>query len=74
MAGKPGPTPASRRHAAVERVRASLRSGPLARLLPRLSALNVVEGSVRLAAQTFITALPLLMTVAALAPGGCRTC
>ncbi|GCB48446.1 hypothetical protein SNL152K_5770 [Streptomyces sp. NL15-2K] len=54
----------------MERALASLRSGPVARLLPRLSALNVVEGSVRLAAQAFITALPLLMTVAAFAPRG----
>ncbi|MFH8660896.1 YhjD/YihY/BrkB family envelope integrity protein [Streptomyces afghaniensis] len=69
MARKPGPAPASRRHTAADRVLASLRSGPVARLLPRLSALNVVEGSVRLAAQAFITALPLLMTVAAFAPG-----
>ncbi|GAA3979743.1 YhjD/YihY/BrkB family envelope integrity protein [Streptomyces plumbiresistens] len=70
MARKPGPAPASRRHTAVERALASLRSGPVARLLPRLSALNIVEGSVRLAAQAFITALPLLMTVAAFAPRG----
>ncbi|WP_329343158.1 YihY/virulence factor BrkB family protein [Streptomyces sp. NBC_00663] len=47
----------------------SLRAGALARLLSRLTALNVVEGSVRLAAQAFLTALPLLMTVAAFAPG-----
>lgn len=47
-----------------------MRSWPAARLLPHLSALNVVEGSVRLAAQAFITALPLLMTVAAFAPQG----
>ncbi|GAA2231940.1 YhjD/YihY/BrkB family envelope integrity protein [Streptomyces indiaensis] len=51
------------------RVAARLRSGAAARLLSRLSALNIVEGSVRLAAQAFITALPLLMTVAAFAPG-----
>ncbi|WP_030619803.1 YhjD/YihY/BrkB family envelope integrity protein [Streptomyces fulvoviolaceus] len=70
MARKPGAAPASRRHTAVERVLASLRSGPVARLLPHLSALNIVEGSVRLAAQAFITALPLLMTVAAFAPRG----
>jgi len=50
----------------------AVRSG--GRLLPRLSAFNVVEGSVRLAAQAFITALPLLITVAAFAPEGCRTC
>ncbi|MFG3505932.1 ribonuclease BN [Streptomyces sp. NPDC047821] len=47
---------------------AVLRSGAAARLLSRLSALNIVEGSVRLAAQAFLTALPLLMTVAAFAP------
>ncbi|MGJ5830599.1 YhjD/YihY/BrkB family envelope integrity protein [Streptomyces ossamyceticus] len=61
-------TPARRSRA--ERVAAGLRAGPAARLLPHLSALNVVEGSVRLAAQAFITALPLLMTVASFAPGG----
>ncbi|GAB2961772.1 hypothetical protein GCM10023080_022680 [Streptomyces pseudoechinosporeus] len=74
MVGKPGlghtsrRHPASRRHTAA-RVSAGLRSGAAARLLSRLSALNVVEGSVRLAAQAFLTALPLLMTVAAFAPG-----
>ncbi|MEU1317231.1 YhjD/YihY/BrkB family envelope integrity protein [Streptomyces tibetensis] len=47
---------------------ASLRSGATARLLSRLAGLNIVEGSVRLAAQAFLTALPLLMTVAAFAP------
>ncbi|MEU5396060.1 YhjD/YihY/BrkB family envelope integrity protein [Streptomyces tibetensis] len=49
---------------------ASLRSGATARLLSRLAGLNIVEGSVRLAAQAFLTALPLLMTVAAFAPDG----
>jgi membrane protein len=48
---------------------ARLRSGPSARLLTRLSAVNLVEGAVRLAAQTFLTVLPLLMTIAAFAPG-----
>jgi membrane protein len=70
MARNSGPARASRSRTVVERVLASLRSGPVARLLPRLSALNVVEGSVRLAAQAFLTALPLLMTVAAFAPEG----
>ncbi|MGC4978018.1 ribonuclease BN [Streptomyces sp. DT199] len=51
------------------RIAASLRSGAVTRLLSRLSSLNIVEGSVRLAAQAFLTALPLLMTVAAFAPG-----
>ncbi|MFF7490516.1 ribonuclease BN [Streptomyces luteogriseus] len=51
------------------RITAGLRSGDAARLLSRLSTLNIVEGSVRLAAQAFLTALPLLMTVAAFAPG-----
>ncbi|WP_078940870.1 YhjD/YihY/BrkB family envelope integrity protein [Streptomyces cellulosae] len=64
------PVPASRGHTTLERALAGLRSGPVARLLARLSALNVVEGSVRLAAQAFITALPLLMTVAAFSPRG----
>jgi membrane protein len=68
MARKSGPAPASRRRTTVERALATLRSGPVARLLPCLAALNVVEGSVRLAAQAFLTALPLLMTVAAFAP------
>ncbi|MEU7722956.1 ribonuclease BN [Streptomyces tibetensis] len=49
---------------------ASLRSGATARMLSRLAGLNIVEGSVRLAAQAFLTALPLLMTVAAFAPEG----
>jgi membrane protein len=35
-----------------------------------LSAVNVVEGAVRLAAQSFLAVLPLLMTVAAFAPHG----
>ncbi|MFI6935536.1 YhjD/YihY/BrkB family envelope integrity protein [Streptomyces sp. NPDC050287] len=70
MERKPGPVPASRRRTAAERALTSLRTGPMARLLPRLAALNIVEGSVRLAAQAFITALPLLMTVAAFAPHG----
>jgi len=74
MVGKPGPrraflrrTTSLRRTAA--RAVAGLRSGATSRLLSRLSALNLVEGSVRLAAQAFLTALPLLMTVAAFAPG-----
>lgn len=51
---------------------ASLRAGPLGRLLPRLAALNLVEGAMRLAAQAFLAALPLLMTVAAFAPAGLK--
>ncbi|MFF5314673.1 ribonuclease BN [Streptomyces massasporeus] len=51
------------------RIAAGLRTGSTTRLLSRLSSLNIVEGSVRLAAQAFLTALPLLMTVAAFAPG-----
>ncbi|MFI9587359.1 hypothetical protein ACIHCQ_37330 [Streptomyces sp. NPDC052236] len=70
---KSGSGRASRRHTA-GRVAAGLRSGATARLLSRLSALNVVEGSVQLAAQAFLTALPLLMTIAAFPPSGCRTC
>jgi membrane protein len=68
MAGKPRAGRESRERAA-GRFAAGLRSGTAARLLSRLSALNIVEGSVRLAAQAFLTALPLLMTVAAFAPG-----
>ncbi|MEV6940842.1 YhjD/YihY/BrkB family envelope integrity protein [Streptomyces sp. NPDC051172] len=70
MVRKPGSASASRSRVTAERVAAALRLGPAARLLSRLTALNVVEGSVRLAAQAFITALPLLMTVAAFAPEG----
>ncbi|MGA5424613.1 hypothetical protein [Streptomyces lavendulocolor] len=62
MAGKPRAGRGSRERAA-GRFAAGLRSGTAARLLSRLSALNLVEGSVRLAAQAFLTALPLLMTV-----------
>ncbi|MEV0170051.1 ribonuclease BN [Streptomyces sp. NPDC050803] len=69
MAGKAEAT-ASHRRRAVERVTTGLRTSAAARLLPRLSALNLVEGAVRLAAQAFLAALPLLMTVAAFAPHG----
>jgi membrane protein len=74
MAGKPGLGRTSPRRTAslghsAARVAAGLRSGTAARLLSRLSALNLVEGAVRLAAQAFLTALPLLMTFAAFAPG-----
>jgi membrane protein len=62
-----GPAPPTRPRA-LRRAAAALRTGPAARLLPRLLALNVLEGSIRLAAQAFLTALPLLMTVAAFAP------
>ncbi|MFG2791929.1 hypothetical protein [Streptomyces sp. NPDC048419] len=61
--------PATRRERAVQAA-ASLRAGPLGRMLPRLAALNLVEGAMRLAAQAFLAALPLLMTVAAFAPPG----
>jgi membrane protein len=64
--GRPG---TGERRRTAGRVAAKLRSGAPARLLTRLSALNVVEGSVRLAAQAFLTALPLLMAIAAFAPG-----
>ncbi|MFJ7181220.1 hypothetical protein ACIQXA_33625 [Streptomyces massasporeus] len=40
------------------RIAAGLRSGAMARLLSRLSTLNIVEGSVRPAAQAFLTAPP----------------
>ncbi|MFE9110468.1 YhjD/YihY/BrkB family envelope integrity protein [Streptomyces collinus] len=69
MSGTSAPTPPSRRSRG-ERISSRLRSGPAARLLPRLAALNIVEGAVRLAAQAFLAALPLLMTVAAFAPDG----
>ncbi|MEW2615511.1 ribonuclease BN [Streptomyces sp. NPDC047880] len=67
MTLKPGPSGRHRGRTAA-RLAAGLRSGATARLLSRLAALNIVEGSVRLAAQAFLTALPLLMTVAAFAP------
>lgn len=54
------------------RAAAGLRAGPLGRLLPRLAALNLLEGAMRLAAQAFLAALPLLMTVAAFAPSGMK--
>jgi len=63
--------PATRRERAAQAV-ASLRAGPLGRLLPRLAALNLVEGAMRLAAQAFLAALPLLMTVGAFAPPGLK--
>ena len=69
MSGTAAPDPPSRRSGA-ERISAHLRSGPAARLLPRLVALNIVKGADRLAAQAFLAALPLLMTVAAFAPDG----
>ncbi|MFF5965625.1 YhjD/YihY/BrkB family envelope integrity protein [Streptomyces collinus] len=69
MSGTSAPTPPSRRSRGA-RISSYLRSGPAARLLPRLVALNIVEGAVRLAAQAFLAALPLLMTVAAFAPDG----
>ncbi|MFF5370225.1 ribonuclease BN [Streptomyces sp. NPDC013187] len=69
MTVKPGLSGRLRGHTAA-RLAASLRSGATARMLSRLAALNIVEGSVRLAAQAFLTALPLLMTVAAFAPDG----
>lgn len=68
MVRDPGPPEREPSRGRAGRLAARLRSGPAARLLSRLSALNIVEGSVRLAAQAFLTALPLLMTVAAFAP------
>ncbi|MFJ9542264.1 YhjD/YihY/BrkB family envelope integrity protein [Streptomyces sp. NPDC101225] len=59
--------PATRRERAVQAA-TTFRAGPLGLLLPRLAALNLVEGAMRLAAQAFLAALPLLMTVAAFAP------
>ncbi|MEU6217491.1 ribonuclease BN [Streptomyces sp. NPDC047022] len=67
MSRTPGPEPPPR-GGALRRGAAGLWSGRAARLLPRLLALNVLEGAIRLAAQAFLTALPLLMTVAAFAP------
>ncbi|MFD8868495.1 ribonuclease BN [Streptomyces sp. NPDC059590] len=42
----------------------------IARLMERLLAVNTLEAATRLAAQAFLTALPLLMAVAAFAPAG----
>jgi membrane protein len=70
MAGRTAP--ATTRRQRVARAAARLRAGPLGRLLPRLAALNLVEGAMRLAAQAFLAALPLLMTVAAFAPAGVK--
>lgn len=70
MAGRTAPATTRRQRAA--RAAAGLRAGPLGRLLPRLAALNLVEGAMRLAAQAFLAALPLLMTVAAFAPAGLK--
>ncbi|MFF4055933.1 YhjD/YihY/BrkB family envelope integrity protein [Streptomyces sp. NPDC001668] len=58
------------RRARAAQVAGSVRSSALGRFLPRLAALNVVEGAMRLAAQAFLAGLPLLMTVAAFAPAG----
>ncbi|MES4903182.1 MULTISPECIES: ribonuclease BN [unclassified Streptomyces] len=44
----------------------------LTRLVERLLAVNTVEAAMRLAAQAFLTALPLLMAVAAFAPEGMK--
>ncbi|WP_052411829.1 YhjD/YihY/BrkB family envelope integrity protein [Streptomyces sp. NRRL S-118] len=68
MVRDPGPREREPSRGRAGRLAARLRAGPAARLLSRLSALNIVEGSVRLAAQAFLTALPLLMAVAAFAP------
>ncbi|MCI3243425.1 MULTISPECIES: YhjD/YihY/BrkB family envelope integrity protein [Streptomyces] len=70
MTGRTAPATTRRQRAA--RAAAGLRTGPLGRLLPRLAALNLVEGAMRLAAQAFLAALPLLMTVAAFAPAGLK--
>ncbi|MFJ1992944.1 YhjD/YihY/BrkB family envelope integrity protein [Streptomyces asiaticus] len=51
-----------------ERVTTAIGGGPAARFLERLAAVNVLEAATRLAAQAFLTALPLLMAVAAFVP------
>ncbi|MFE2180129.1 YhjD/YihY/BrkB family envelope integrity protein [Streptomyces sp. NPDC059455] len=51
-----------------ERVTTAIGGGPAARFLERLVAVNVLEAATRLAAQAFLTALPLLMAVAAFVP------
>lgn len=51
-------------------VLASSRAPAVARLTERLLAVNTLEAATRLAAQAFLTALPLLMAVAAFAPEG----
>ncbi|MDX3230123.1 ribonuclease BN [Streptomyces sp. ME19-01-6] len=47
-------------------------AGLITRLTERLLAVNTVEAAMRLAAQAFLTALPLLMAVAAFAPEGMK--
>ncbi|WAP58446.1 YhjD/YihY/BrkB family envelope integrity protein [Streptomyces sp. S465] len=51
-----------------ERVGTAVGRGPAARFLERLVAVNALEAATRLAAQAFLTALPLLMVVAAFVP------
>ncbi|GAA1667851.1 YhjD/YihY/BrkB family envelope integrity protein [Streptomyces yatensis] len=51
-----------------ERVTTAIGGGPAARFLERLVTVNVLEAATRLAAQAFLTALPLLMAVAAFVP------
>ncbi|MFF0886139.1 ribonuclease BN [Streptomyces sp. NPDC003456] len=68
MTATSGNRQGGRRHAGAHPL-VLLQSAHRARLLSRLASLNIVEGAVRLAAQAFLTALPLLMTVAAFAPG-----
>ncbi|MEU1669330.1 ribonuclease BN [Streptomyces sparsogenes] len=53
-------------------VLAATRSPTAAGLAERLLAVNTVEAAMRLAAQAFLTALPLLMAVAAFAPQGLK--
>ncbi|MEU7242271.1 ribonuclease BN [Streptomyces sparsogenes] len=53
-------------------VLAAARAPSVARLAERLLAVNTVEAAMRLAAQAFLTALPLLMAVAAFAPQGLK--
>ncbi|MER6141518.1 ribonuclease BN [Streptomyces sparsogenes] len=53
-------------------VLAAARSPTVAGLAERLLAVNTVEAAMRLAAQAFLTALPLLMAVAAFAPQGLK--
>ncbi|MEU9791885.1 ribonuclease BN [Streptomyces sparsogenes] len=53
-------------------VLAAARSPTVAGLAERLLAVNTVEAAMRLAAQAFLTALPLLMAVSAFAPQGLK--
>ncbi|MGI5379903.1 YhjD/YihY/BrkB family envelope integrity protein [Streptomyces sp. CA-251387] len=73
-----GRQPGRRRAASVRswilgrRARAETRFPVITRLMAQLFSVNVLDSATRLAAQTFLTAVPLLFMVAAYAPQGLR--